>query len=181
MNAHFKRLSVLPLMLALLLVMGTVACSSTQTAGEELDEAAIGAKIKAKFAADPDINPFNIDVDSMNDGVVRLSGTVDDAATRTEAVRLARNTDGVRRVVNDIKVGEHTMGEALDDAAITAKVKTAFGADPMVKALDIDVDTNEGVVHLSGTVSSQAEKDAAGRIAKGTKGVKKVENHLKVG
>lgn len=92
------------LVAALVALLSLGACASNQTAGEAVDDAAITAKVKSKLAADPEINPFNIDVDTR-DGVVTLSGTVEKAEARSEAEDLARGTDGVRRVVNNIQVG----------------------------------------------------------------------------
>ena len=71
-------------------------------------------------------------------------------------------------------------GDAVADAAITAKVKTAFLADPDVKGLQVDVDTRDGVVTLSGALDKTASVDRAGTIAKATEGVKSVENRLTV-
>jgi len=65
------------------------------------------------------------------------------------------------------------------DAAITAKVKTKFAADEMVKAHDIDVDTLRGVVTLHGTVNSAAERDRAVSLARGTEGVVDVKSDLR--
>ena len=65
-------------------------------------------------------------------------------------------------------------GDATVDAAITGKVKTKLLADPDVKGLAIDVDTKDGVVTLNGSA------DKAVAIAKGTDGVKSVENKLTV-
>ena len=79
------------------------ACSSTRTTGEQIDDGWITTKIKAKLVGDSDINPFNIDVDVLN-GVVTLSGKVKKADTKEEAERLARDTKGVKQVVNDIEV-----------------------------------------------------------------------------
>lgn len=70
--------------------------------------------------------------------------------------------------------------QAVSDAAITAKVKTAFAADATVKAHNIDVDTMRGVVTLHGTVGSAAEKDKAISIARNTSGVLDVKDDLKV-
>ena len=95
------------LALALVVVASLAACSSTQTAGTQVDDAAITAAVKAKLAADGDINPFNIDVDT-NEGEVTLQGRVEDAAARSKAEQLARETDGVRRVINLIKVGDES-------------------------------------------------------------------------
>lgn len=65
------------------------------------------------------------------------------------------------------------------DAGITAKVKTALAADELVKARRIDVDTVRGVVQLSGTVGSMAEKERALSIARNVSGVNEVRDNLK--
>jgi hyperosmotically inducible periplasmic protein len=67
------------------------------------------------------------------------------------------------------------------DAAITATVKTALGADSLVKARNIDVDTSRGVVTLNGTVGSAAEKQRALEIARRAEGVSSVKDNLRVG
>jgi hyperosmotically inducible protein len=71
-------------------------------------------------------------------------------------------------------------GEVITDAAITSEVKTKFLAEPGVSGLNINVDTNDHVVTLSGTIKSKAEADKAIRIARESKGVKRVVNHLKI-
>lgn len=67
----------------------------------------------------------------------------------------------------------------ISDAAITAKVKTAFATDKLVKAREINVDTSRGVVQLYGTVDSAAARDRAVQIARNTEGVVAVKDHLK--
>src|SRR5712691_3205440 len=67
------------------------------------------------------------------------------------------------------------------DAGITTAVKAKMAADITVKASEINVDTNNHVVTLNGTVGSQAEKDRAVLIARDTSGVNKVVNDLVVG
>jgi osmotically-inducible protein OsmY len=89
--------------LALMMMLALNACSSTKSAGTQIDDAAIVAKVKAKLAADGDINPFNIDVDT-NLGEVVLQGVVKKEDTRRKAEQYARGTDGVKRVRNLIKV-----------------------------------------------------------------------------
>ncbi|HEV7799894.1 MAG TPA: BON domain-containing protein [Burkholderiales bacterium] len=71
-------------------------------------------------------------------------------------------------------------GEVLDDATVTAKVKTALIAEPGLRALEIDVNTRDNVVTLNGTASSQAIRDDAERIALETSGVKQVKNNLTI-
>ncbi|MEX2272909.1 MAG: BON domain-containing protein [Vicinamibacterales bacterium] len=69
---------------------------------------------------------------------------------------------------------------ASSDPGITTAVKTKFAADETVKAYQIDVDTSEGVVTLSGAVQSQAAKDRAIQLARETDGVARVEDRLTV-
>jgi hyperosmotically inducible protein len=73
-----------------------------------------------------------------------------------------------------------TVGETIDDATITTRVKTALLNDPTVGGLAIDVDTNTGIVTLSGNVKSQAEADKAVQLARKTGGVKDVKSTLQV-
>ena len=104
MLATPKRLAIVGL-LALASLVGTTGCSSTVPVERQIDDAAITTQVKSKLAADPEVAAHNIDVDT-NEGVVTLSGRVDDGAERAEAEKLARNTDGVRRVINNLKVGD---------------------------------------------------------------------------
>jgi osmotically-inducible protein OsmY len=75
--------------------------------GPVLDDASITARIKAKLIADPEINSFHIDVDTV-DGRVALNGKVASTEQREEAEDLARGTMGVRQVVNLIQVAGQT-------------------------------------------------------------------------
>ena len=71
-----------------------------------------------------------------------------------------------------------TVGETIDDATITTRVKTAFINDPVVGALRIDVDTFKGVVTLSGRVKSKEEEAKAIQIARSIQGVTDVKSTL---
>ncbi len=72
------------------------------------------------------------------------------------------------------------VGQSVDDAAITGKVKAAILRDHMLKVLDISVKTDEGIVTLSGTVDTRKALAHATAVAKRVKGVKSVKNELKV-
>jgi osmotically-inducible protein OsmY len=73
-----------------------------------------------------------------------------------------------------------TVGETIDDATITTRVKTAMLNDQAVGGLRIDVDTFKGVVTLSGRVKSQGEKTQAVAIARRTSGVVEVKDALQI-
>jgi hyperosmotically inducible protein len=73
-----------------------------------------------------------------------------------------------------------STGETIDDASITAAVKTKLAEEKVSTLTKIDVDTNRGTVTLNGTVDDEAMKVRAGSIARQVKGVNQVVNNLKV-
>jgi hyperosmotically inducible protein len=73
-----------------------------------------------------------------------------------------------------------TIGETVDDATITARVKTALINDSQVGGLKIDVDTALGVVTMSGIVKSRSEEQRAVQIARDTPGVRDVKSTLQL-
>ncbi|MFA7415717.1 MAG: BON domain-containing protein [Rhizobium sp.] len=90
-----------------------------------------------------------------------------------------------QKIGNAVDKVEITMAEqsekagvALDDAAITSKVKAAIFAEPGLRTLQISVDTVKGVVTLSGSVGSPADSDRAKSLATAVAGVKEVNNRL---
>jgi len=110
------------------------------------------------------------------DGSSTTTTTVTNPAPETTAaVKQAGN-----EMAADAKSAANKAGNAIEDGAITAKVKTALLADPDVKGLMIDVDTKNGVVTLKGTADKAANKSRAVAIAKDTSGVKSVEDQLVV-
>lgn len=72
------------------------------------------------------------------------------------------------------------VGEVLDDATITAKVKAALLQAPDVKGLDVKVETDKAVVQLSGFVANQVQIDKAVELAKGVSGVREVQDKMSV-
>ena len=102
-----KRIQGMFLIALAVVGLGLAACSTTQPVSEQIDDAAITAAVKAKFAGDPDVAAIDIDVDT-NEGVVTLSGRVESADQSREAARLAADTDGVRRVINNLSVGDRS-------------------------------------------------------------------------
>jgi osmotically-inducible protein OsmY len=73
-----------------------------------------------------------------------------------------------------------TIGETIDDATITTRVKTALLNDPNVGGLRIDVDTFKGVVTLSGRVKTKEEEQRAIELARQVRGVTEVKSALQI-
>lgn len=81
-----------------------------------------------------------------------------------------------------VSIAEENMlektGEYINDASLTAAVKTALMADEGLKSFDISVTTTHQKVQLTGAVANQEIIEQAGKVAKSIKGVKAVENNL---
>jgi hyperosmotically inducible protein len=73
-----------------------------------------------------------------------------------------------------------TMGETIDDSYITGAVKTQLASDKMVSLTRVEVETNNGVVYLTGQVQTAEQRSHAGSVASQVKGVKRVVNNLQV-
>jgi hyperosmotically inducible protein len=166
-------------MVAVAVALAAGACAET--------DAGITTAVKAKFAADDTVKAYQIDVDTT-DKVVTLKGNVESAAAKARAVEIARGTDGVANVIDNVTVAPATATTpvlpdetaVLTDPAITSAVKLKFAADTTVSALRIDVDTRDGVVTLTGQLRSPTEKDQALKLARETSGVKSVVDRLTV-
>ncbi|MGY8811662.1 MAG: BON domain-containing protein [Pseudomonadales bacterium] len=156
-----------------------------QTLSQSFSSATTTATIKSKLLWNSNTEGLDVNVTTKN-GVVNLSGTAQSEAAKDLAGMLAKDTDGVRRVDNEIRVNADATaaakaqntaddaGEAISDAWITSKIKSSYLLSSNLSGLDISVDTKNGVVALSGTAMSSAEKDLAIRTAKNIKGVNEV-------
>lgn len=144
------------------------------------NDSGITSVIQASLEANDKVKARQVDVETR-EGTVYLTGVVDTEEARREAGRVSWRTEGVRGVVNDLTVGERTVGSWVDDVMISSKVKSKLLGNSEIKAGDIDVSSSQGVVTLIGRVSSTLIKSDAERIARGTRGVSDVNNELLVG
>lgn len=165
-----------------------------RTAAETVQPAWITTKIQSQYFVNPEITPWNIDVTTQSNGVVTLEGEVDSAEDKAEAVRIARATEGVTRVDDRLRVkgetaepdepaaapGEPEAAVTAADAWLTAKIQAKYFVDDDVKGREIDVDTQNGVVTLTGAVATDAERRQAVALARNTDGVKNVTDRLEV-
>jgi len=71
-----------------------------------------------------------------------------------------------------------TAGEIVDDSYITSSVKTQLATDKLVSLTRVEVETNNGVVYLTGQVQTDEQRSHAGSVASQVKGVKRVVNNL---
>ncbi len=165
-------------------LISVAACSATRTQrapGEQIDDAALLTKVKSALVANPVTEAGEINVD-VNRGVVKLAGFVDTQKEKSKAAEVAGNVSGVQSVQNDIavKTGSESAGEYIDDSILTAKVKAALIENSQTKAHQINVETDHGVVQLSGFVDNATAKATASDVAMSVTGVKDVKNELSI-
>jgi osmotically-inducible protein OsmY len=128
------------------------------------------------------------------DGTITLRGKADSATQKNLTSEYAKDVEGVKAVKNEMTVvtaatkpGEKTTGEkvdamteSVDDASITALVKTTLLYHRSTSALNTTVETKKGVVTLAGKAKSAAEKDLATKLVSDVHGVKKVVNNMTI-
>jgi osmotically-inducible protein OsmY len=156
----------------------------------------ITTKVESQYFLDPDVKGRDIDVITATDGTVTLRGAVDSAEAKRQAVMLARNTEGVTDVVDELTVAtdmapaddpatdddiiDDDMSADIRDAWITTKVQARFFVDTDVKGRDIDVETQDGVVTLNGEVETAAQRREAVMLARDINGVNDVVDNLRI-
>jgi hyperosmotically inducible periplasmic protein len=102
------------------------------------------------------------------------------ATPKSEPGTTGTGRDRIARLDAQAGKAASKVGDFLSDAELTAKIKSKMALDDSVRARTIDVSTADGVVTIAGTVGSVAEHDQAVRLARDTKGVKRVVDHLTV-
>ncbi|HET6604514.1 MAG TPA: BON domain-containing protein [Xanthomonadaceae bacterium] len=163
--------------------------TETRTLEQQVGDARLEGQIWSAIALNRHLNPFEISIE-VQGGTAVLSGEVDEAVDRELAERIAMNAEGVAKVENRITVNpqwqpgeasdDRDFADAVEDATITATVKSRLLWNDNTDGLDINVDTRMGHVTLNGTADSTASKDLATRLAMGTRGVHGVDNRLTV-
>jgi osmotically-inducible protein OsmY len=148
-------------------------CSPLQ-ATPGLSDRSISDAVENELQADPFVSAPWIDI-ATQDGIVTLSGRVDNLQAKRRATRITETVKGVRAVINTIEVQPivpRTDKELRDD------IEMALLADPATDAFKIDVAVEDKVVTLSGTVNSWQEKELCAKIARGVKGVEELKNGI---
>lgn len=155
---------------------------------QELSEARQEGSIWTAMALNRHLNPFSID-NEVENGTAILTGTVESSVERDLAEQVALSIDGIKKVDNQLKIDNkvkpngkdsQALATRLDDAGITATVKSKLLWNTNTEGLDISVKTEEGAVTLSGNAKTPAAKELAGRLAANTEGVREVFNHLSI-
>lgn len=158
------------------LVSGTTLhASNASTPRTDIKDERIETTLEGEFWGAKSVDANAIDI-TVTGGVVTLSGTVNNLMAKESAVRIAKMIKGVRSVIDRLEVNapERTDWELQRD------VIAALAQDPATDTWEITVTVDDGNVTLGGTVSSYAERDLAGKVARSTRGVTGLTNQLEV-
>lgn len=127
---------------------------------------------------EPSLHAAEIGV-TVRDGIVTLSGTVDNYGKKLEAESATKRVGGVKALVENIKVEFGSNGRK-DDAAVAAEVVSGLERGWAVPEKLITVEVEDGMVTLTGTVNWNFQKDAAQTAANNQQGVRWVKNNITI-
>jgi hyperosmotically inducible periplasmic protein len=151
----------------------------------EHSDAWIGMKVKSALLFHRNVRATKTDV-NVKDGVVILSGEAASQAQKELTTEYAKDVENVKEVKNEMTVTKspaepgETMGEKMDDASITAEVKSSLVSHRSTSALKTKVETTDGVVTLSGVAKNAAEKALVTKLVTDVNGVNSVINNMTI-
>jgi osmotically-inducible protein OsmY len=151
----------------------------------EHSDAWISMKVKSALLFHRNVRATKTDV-NVKDGVVTLSGEASSMAQKELATGYAKDIDNVKEVKNEMTVAKipatpgETMGEKMDDASITAQVKSSLMTHRSTSALKTKVVTADGIVTLSGVAKNAAEKSLVTKLVTDVNGVNSVINNMTI-
>jgi osmotically-inducible protein OsmY len=157
--------------------------SGTQPA--EHSDAWITMKVKTALLFHRNVSAMGTTVYTDN-GVVTLQGEASSIAQKELTTEYAKDVDNVKEVKNDMTIAstpaapDSTVGDKIDDASITAEVKTSLMAHSGTSVMHTGVSTSDGVVTLTGIAQNDAEKSLATKLATDINGVTSVVNNMTV-
>ncbi len=157
------------------------AVIAEKSAGEHVDDSLTTARVKMALLENSVSDTSGINVETSK-GVVQLAGFVDSDKTKNTAGEIAAEIEGVAAVSNRliVRTGKRSAGRALDDTILAAKVKLALAENDATNAMKVNVEIREGVVELSGFVTTYDERDAAVNLVSGIDGVESVINSVDI-
>lgn len=173
----------------LMLALSSGSAFAADTISQDVTEARQETQIWTTYALSPYLRANDLKV-SVDNGKATLTGTVAEEVSKDLARQIALGVSGIKSVDNQIVVqGEYvainsasgrSFGDVVDDANITAAVKSKLLWSKHADGLSADVDTRSGKVTLIGSADTGAAKELAGRLAMNTRGVVAVDNQLRI-
>jgi osmotically-inducible protein OsmY len=145
----------------------------------------LSTKVKTTLLFHRHVSATGTDV-FVKDGVVSLRGEASSLAQKDLTTEYAKDVEGVKEVKNEMTIAktpakpDETMGEKIDDASITAQVKSSLMSHRSTSALKTKVVTTDGVVTVSGIAKNDAEKTLVTKLVTDINGVISVINNMTI-
>jgi osmotically-inducible protein OsmY len=151
---------------------------------EEGSDAWITARVKTALLFHHRVNGYGTDV-ATQDGVVTLKGMAASPADKDLVAECAGDIMGVKALDNQMSIASAadpkpspSFGEEIDDASVTAQIKTTLQCHRSTHLIAAKVKTDQGAVTLSGAVPTAIEKERISRLVNGITGVKTLTNRM---
>jgi hyperosmotically inducible periplasmic protein len=157
----------------------------TGTIPPEHSDAWISWKVKSALLFHRNVSASGTTV-YVKDGIVTLQGEASSMAEKELTTEYARDVDNVKEVRNEMTIAKipaapgESMGDKIDDASITAQVKSSLMSHHSTSALNTKVETTDGVVTLSGVAKNDAEKSLVTKLVTDINGVTSVINNMTI-
>jgi len=151
----------------------------------ENSDAWLTTKVKTTLLFHSSVSAGKTEVETK-DGIVTLRGNATSQAQKELTTEYAKDVEGVKDVKNEMTVSKtgkktpETTSEKIDDASITAQVKTALLFHRSTSAFQTTVTTKRGAVTVGGKAKNAAEKDLVTKLVKDINGVKSVKNRMTI-
>lgn len=160
----------------------TVGIAAAQEGGisRAVSDGVIQAKINDAWFK-YDIDTFAKLSTTVNNGRVLITGVVQDPEDRVEAVRLAWQVEGVKQVINEIRVADSEGVQGfIRDNWISTRLRAALTLDKNVQSINYSIETVQGVVYLMGAAQDQLELNHVIETARTIPHVKQVVSYVRV-
>ncbi|MEM6812103.1 MAG: BON domain-containing protein [Pseudomonadota bacterium] len=193
-NTNMIRLKIFSLLTCLICLSGCTGLGVVTGAAAVTGMAAVSEGGISRAVSDGTIKLkineawFSYDVETftklktkVNQGRVLLTGVVQDPQHRVEAVRLVWQVEGVKQVINEIRVAESEgIRGFVTDGYITSRLRTELTFDREVQSINYSIDTVQGITYLMGVAQNQAELNRVIEKARRIPGVKQVVSYVKL-
>jgi osmotically-inducible protein OsmY len=187
MNTPIKKLILASCLTLTLVQFNDMA--QADTLSQDMTEFSQSVQISTAYALSPFLRIHDLHVTVEGNKAI-LIGKVEGEVNKELAKQIALGVTGISEVDNQITLDYdntvketrtgRSFGEMVDDATITASVKSKLLWSKFAEGLKIDVDTDSGIVTLKGNADSEVNKELAGSLAMNTRGVVALDNQLKI-
>jgi osmotically-inducible protein OsmY len=155
-----------------------VVAEGDKSLGTAVDDATIKLNISRRLLISKNNLFINVDTNVV-EGIVLLTGIVENQESRIEAVKIVWEVEGVNEVINEIEIGDKTsIKEYANDVWITTQIKAFAARDIGLRFISYNIETIRGKVYLAGITSRPEQLETLLNITKSVKGVKDVVNYV---